>query len=85
MESVHLRTRVGADGILKLEIPLEVKDADLDVQVHVEPVVTARQEKPSPEDLGWPHGFFEEVAGGWQGERLERGDQGEYESRDELP
>ncbi len=43
------------------------------------------QENRSPEDLGWPPGFFEKIAGGWQGERLQRGDQGEYENRDDLP
>ena len=32
----------------------------------------------------WPEGFFEEVAGGWQGEALDRPDQGEIESRDPL-
>ncbi len=35
-------------------------------------------------DSSWPEGFFEEVAGGWQGGPLERSDQGEPESRDLL-
>lgn len=30
----------------------------------------------------WPSGYFEEVVGGWQGEPLERADQGEFERRD---
>ncbi|WP_017719948.1 FitA-like ribbon-helix-helix domain-containing protein [Kamptonema formosum] len=38
----------------------------------------------TPEELGWPHGFFEEVAGGWVGEPLVRDEQGEYETREEL-
>jgi len=38
----------------------------------------------TPEELGWPPGFFQEVAGGWQGEPLIREEQGEYEIRDEL-
>ena len=33
---------------------------------------------------GWPEGFFEEVVGGWQGEPLQRGEQGNYEDRDPL-
>ncbi len=32
----------------------------------------------SPEELGWPAGFFEEVIGGWVGEPLERPDQGKW-------
>ena len=36
----------------------------------------------SDRDLGWTPGFFERTAGLWQGEPLERGDQGEYDKRD---
>jgi hypothetical protein len=32
----------------------------------------------------WPEGFFEEVAGGWKGEPLERPDQGRIERREPL-
>ncbi len=35
-------------------------------------------------DAGWPEAFFTEVAGGWQGEPLERPLQGEIELRDNL-
>jgi len=33
---------------------------------------------------GWPEGFIEQVAGGWQGELLERPAQGEIEQRETL-
>lgn len=33
---------------------------------------------------GWPPGYFEAVVGGWQGEPLERPDQGEFEEREDL-
>ncbi len=40
------------------------------------------QEKDSTDrDLGWTPGFFERTAGAWQGEPLERGDQGECDQR----
>ena len=32
----------------------------------------------------WPRGFFDEVAGGWQGSALERPPQGVPDSRDAL-
>jgi plasmid stability protein len=35
----------------------------------------------TPEELGWPPGFFERTAGRWEGEPLIRGEQGEYEQR----
>lgn len=33
----------------------------------------------------WLPGFFDEVLGGWQGEPLTRGPQGEHEAREEWP
>ena len=32
----------------------------------------------------WPKGFFEDVVGGWQGEPLDRPEQGHAERRDRL-
>lgn len=32
----------------------------------------------------WPPGYFETVIGGWQGEPLERAEQGEFEQREGL-
>jgi len=37
---------------------------------------------PSDRDWGWTPGFFERTAGSWQGDPLERGDQGKYDERD---
>ena len=33
---------------------------------------------------GWPDGYFDQVVGGWDGEALERPEQGELEERDAL-
>lgn len=38
MDTIKLRSHVGPDGILKLEVPVGVKNIDLDVIVNVEPV-----------------------------------------------
>lgn len=35
-------------------------------------------------ETDWPAGFFESVAGGWQGEPLVRAPQGVYEPREAL-
>jgi hypothetical protein len=74
MKSVSLRSHVGGDGILKLEIPLGETDVDCDVVVVVEPVAPMQPCSPMPssESLGWSPGFFEETAGRWQGEPLVR-------------
>ena len=74
MQTIKLDTRVGHDGILKLEVPLDVADADLEVLV-----VVHRKEK-----RGWPAGYFERTAGSLADAPLERPSQGEYEERDAL-
>jgi hypothetical protein len=82
MQSIKLQSHVGPDGVLKLEIPLDLRDTDLEVLVVVQPLVFAPI--TTSEDLGWPAGFFEKTAGAWEGEPLVREEQGEYETRDEL-
>ncbi len=38
----------------------------------------------TPEELGWPPGYFEETYGSFRDEPLERGPQGEYPVRNKL-
>lgn len=83
METVKLRSRAGADGILHLQVPVGVKNNDFEVIIIVQSVGAAIEEK-TPEDLGWPPGFFERTAGALAGEDLERPEQLEFEQRDEL-
>jgi hypothetical protein len=78
MQSVKLRSHVGQDGILKLEVPLGFSETDLEVVVIVQPVTNEPARKAS-----WPPGFFKRVIGGWKGE-LVREPQGEYEVRKPL-
>ncbi len=83
MQSITLRSHVGADGILHLQVPVGMTDVDLEVMVIVQPTVKMDSAK-TPEELGWSTGFFEKTFGAWQGEPLVREPQGEYEQRDEL-
>lgn len=80
MQNIRTRSHIGRDGMLKLEIPTELAEIDIDVVVIFQPV-EAPEKKPSPEELGWPPGFFEKTAGQWQGDSLTREPQGEYETR----
>jgi len=80
MTTVKVTAHVGADGMLNLQIPTGITNADLEVIVVVAPAARAQ----APEDLGWSPGFFEMTAGAWQGEPLVRAPQGEYETRRPL-
>lgn len=76
---IKVRSHVGSDGVLHLDIPTSMKDEEVEVTVTLKTVVEHPQK--TPEELGWSPGFFERTFGQWQGEPLERGDQGEYEQR----
>ena len=82
MQKVQVKSQVGADGILHLDIPVSVTDTDLEVTVTIK-IIEIKQKK-TPEELGWSPGFFEETAGAWVGEPLERELQGDYPKREEL-
>jgi hypothetical protein len=62
MNSVKLRSRVGADGVLNLKVPVGVTNAEVDVVV-VFQLVECAQTPKTPEERGWPAGFFEQTAG----------------------
>lgn len=51
----------------------EAKAVDLSVSQYLAEVVK-RELHPQ-----WPEGFFEDVVGGWQGELLQRADQGAFD------
>ncbi|MDZ7964668.1 MULTISPECIES: hypothetical protein [unclassified Nostoc] len=76
MDSIKIRSHVGKDGILHLDIPVEMPDTEIEVTVTIQRV--------TPQQRGWMPGFFEEVIGGWVGKPLERAEQGEYETREPL-
>ena len=83
MQSIKVRSRVGSDGMLHLQVPVGIKDTDLEVIVVFQRIAPATEAK-TPEDLGWSPGFFESTFGCFQDEPLVRGEQGEFEEREEL-
>ena len=71
---------------LHLDIPDEVADelsrraaeSGLSVAEYLSKLV---EQQPNDD---WPEGFFEDVAGGWRGEPLERPEEGDLEERKAL-
>lgn len=51
MESIKVRQRVGPDGILHLDIPVELSDWDVEVVVIYQPVQSLTTVEPSLEAL----------------------------------
>ena len=84
MKSMQLTSRVGKDGILKIQMPVDITDQEVDVVVVVQPRLKFKPGADMPEVRGWLPGFFEKTAGAWQGDPLTRPPQGKYEIREEL-
>jgi hypothetical protein len=67
MDSLKLKTHVGSDGLLKLELQTGITDRDLEVLIVMQPLET------EPVDaLGWPIGFFERTYGALADDPIER-------------
>ena len=65
MQSLILHIHVGADGTLKLEIPIGIKNADMEVILVVNPTDRTSTAKATKIKRAkkWPPGFFEETFG----------------------
>ncbi len=80
MQTLHVQSQSGSDGVLHLEIPVETPNADYDIVIVLNPRHAAST--ATAEERGWPPGFFESTAGAWQGDFVR--DQGRFEEREEL-
>ncbi|MCC5669206.1 hypothetical protein LC653_36535 [Nostoc sp. CHAB 5784] len=83
MQSIKLCSHVGADGILHLSIPTGITDKEIEVTVIYQQLEPSAPPK-TPEELGWPAGFFEQTAGSLADDPIQRYPQGEYDTRERL-
>ena len=80
MQTLHIQSQAGADGVIHLDIPVDAPNIDYDVVVVLHP--RSEVSKAPTADRDWPPGFFEAAAGAWQGDFVR--DQGQFEEREEL-
>lgn len=78
MNRTIIKSRVGADGVLNVNVPIGVADANREVQVTIEPAPT-----PAARSRQEYLDFLQATAGAWQGE-FERPEQGVVEVRGPL-
>lgn len=67
METIKLRTHIGDDGILTLELPPSMNNRAVEVVV----VVQALEDK-AVDEMGWPVGFFDRTYGALADDPIER-------------
>ena len=85
MESIVVRSHVGSDGLLKIEVPVHYRDADLDVALVVQPATGGAAAPParSLSNEDW-RAFVTRMAGCIKDPTFVRHDQGQFETREEL-
>jgi hypothetical protein len=83
MDSVKLRSHVGTDGILHLEIPIGMTDKEVEVMVIYQASESPTQQKTS-ENLGYPPGFFEQTYGICADDPIVIDSEGDFEEREEI-
>lgn len=79
MQSITLRSHIGPDGILHLDVPVGIHDAEIEVMVTIRPIAP-NLDRNLGVDQGWPEGFFEKTFGSIPD--LEREPQGELQERE---
>ena len=70
MEVIRLSATAGPDGVLRLAVPVGAAGGEFEVAVVVaaKPPAADAPKPKTPEELGWPPGYFENVIGAIQDE-----------------
>lgn len=76
METIQVRSRSDADGILHLDVPVNLKDAEFTVII--------KAVKSDSEGEGYPAGFFEQTYGSCQNDPIEADEEGIDDDLDDL-
>jgi hypothetical protein len=73
MRVIQMTARAGPDGVLHLTVPVGAADGEFEVAVVVQAKssVNGVGRTPTPEELGWPPGYFEATYGSITDERFE--------------
>ncbi len=79
MEAAKIRTHIGDDGILKLELATGLANLDLEVLVVMQPLETE-----ALDEMGYPVGYFDETYGSLAGDPIERGKESPLDVRDTI-
>jgi hypothetical protein len=81
MHTIEVTQAADESGTLHVTVPGQDPNREYHVVVLVKPAT-----KAAPivrDERGWPHGFFERLAGSWQGEFVED-HEGDFEKRAEF-
>ncbi|MGK7873608.1 MAG: hypothetical protein AB4426_09955 [Xenococcaceae cyanobacterium] len=83
MQKIKLRSHVGEDGILHLDIPSGFKGIEVQVTVTVEPIEKQNESLEDLSQLEW-HEFIEKTYGCLADDPIIRYPQGKYPEREPI-
>ncbi|MCP4112750.1 MAG: hypothetical protein GY749_45685 [Desulfobacteraceae bacterium] len=83
MKSMQLKSNVGKDGILRLQVPINMPEQEIEIVLVIQPVHKQTENQYHTIERGWPDNFFKDIVGAWSGD-LVRPSQGNFETREEL-
>ena len=70
MKSVQIKSHVGKDGILRLQVPVDISDQEMEVLLVLQPV--DQKTADMSESSGWPPDFFKITAGAFKNNPFKR-------------
>lgn len=76
MQTIQVREKAGKDGTLRLHIPLGKPEAEYEIVLVVQ-AKEAPSQATTPEERGWPPGYFENTFGSIADDTFERPPQGQ--------
>lgn len=79
MQTLTLKARAGKDGVVRLEIPTNISDQEIEIVLVMQPLQT----EPLDE-MGYPLGYFEETYGMFADDPIERSQPLYPDLRDEF-
>ena len=83
MKSLQLKSNVGKDGILRLQLPINMPNQEIDIVIVMQAVQKQKEKQYLTIEKGWPDDFFQNVVGAWTGD-LVRPEQGDFEIREGI-
>ena len=76
MKTIIIKSRIGPDGLLKIKVPTDEKETNVEVVLVIQ---TEKKDKNI-----WPKNFLKSTYGSLKNNKIKRLSQGIYDNRDEL-
>ncbi|HVO69189.1 MAG TPA: hypothetical protein VMT24_04035 [Aggregatilineaceae bacterium] len=79
MQTITLKARADRDGMVKLEIPTDLANREVEIVLVLQPL-----DPETLDSMGYPLGYFEDTYGSFADEPLERQQPPQPDQRDVL-